>query len=673
MRFIQMVELELSSRARRATYVTGGTLGALWLVSFVLAIPGVGGDELLTLEDVMYYGLLFAGALVTGARAVLVRKERWAWGILALSMIAWAAADLYYGLVLAVQDSPPYPSIADAGWLASYPAGWVTLTLLVRSRIGRFDTGLWLDGLLGALALAAVSAALVLPPIIAAGEGDTAAIVINMAYPLGDTLLLAFVIGVVALTGWRPGRMWVLLGLGFASNAVVDSWYLYEVATESNGPYTEGLLPTLWPAASLLIAAAAWQSGAARASQTKLEGWRMLAMPAFFMGVALFFLIYDHYARLSEPALWIAGAGVGAGILRMGLTFRDNQRMLQGSRNEALTDALTGLRNRRALLSDLEEALTEDEPPVPQRVLALFDLDGFKGYNDSYGHPAGDALLSRLGHRLGAAVAGHGVAYRLGGDEFCVLATPGEAGPAPVVAAAAAALYERGEGFEISSSFGSVELPGEALDASEALVLADRRMYAQKAVGRASAARQSRDVLLSTLREREPDLHLHLEGVAGLASGVARALGMGAEERDEVIRAAELHDIGKVAVPDAILNKPGPLDDSEWKFMREHTVIGERILAAAPALKGVAGLVRSSHERWDGGGYPDRLAAEEIPLGARIVSVCDAYHAMTTDRPYSPGLSHDEALAELRLCAGTQFDPTVVEAFVRVNSLAAAP
>jgi HD-GYP domain-containing protein (c-di-GMP phosphodiesterase class II) len=198
-------------------------------------------------------------------------------------------------------------------------------------------------------------------------------------------------------------------------------------------------------------------------------------------------------------------------------------------------------------------------------------------------------------------------------------------------------------------------------------------MYTQKAAGRASAARQSRDVLISTLREREPDLHDHLEGVAGLASGVARALRMGAEERDEVIRAAELHDIGKVAVPDAILNKPGPLDESEWKFMREHTVIGERILAAAPALKGVAALVRSSHERWDGDGYPDRLAGEEIPLGARIVAVCDAYHAMTTERPYSPGMSHDEAIAELRLCAGTQFDPAVVDAFVRVNSLAAAP
>jgi two-component system cell cycle response regulator len=351
----------------------------------------------------------------------------------------------------------------------------------------------------------------------------------------------------------------------------------------------------------------------------------------------------------------------------MGLTFRDNLLMLESSRLEAVTDALTGLRNRRALMSDLEEAIELASDGWP-RVLVLFDLDGFKGYNDSYGHPAGDALLTRLGHRLGAAVREDGVAYRLGGDEFCVLISPGSIGHEPVMAAAAMALHERGEGFEITSSFGSVVLPGEAGDAAEALLVADRRMYAQKTDGRASAARQSRDVLISTLREREPDLHVHLEGVAGLASAVARQLGMSAEELDEVIRAAELHDIGKVAVPDAILNKPGPLNDEEWAFMREHTVIGERILAAAPALRGVASLVRSSHERWDGGGYPDGLAGAEIPLGARVVAVCDAHHAMTSERPYSSGMSEADAVAELRRCAGTQFDPVVVDAFVRVHS-----
>ena len=137
--------------------------------------------------------------------------------------------------------------------------------------------------------------------------------------------------------------------------------------------------------------------------------------------------------------------------------------------------------------------------------------------------------------------------------------------------------------------------------------------------------------------------------------------------------AGDLHDVGKVAIPHAILGRPGPLDAEEWAFIERHTLIGERILAAAPALAPVGRLVRSSHERWDGRGYPDRLAGEAIPLGARIVAVCDAYDAMTSERPDQRRMSHAEAVAEVRRCAGTQFDPQVVEAFCRaVTNLPAA-
>jgi HD-GYP domain-containing protein (c-di-GMP phosphodiesterase class II) len=135
------------------------------------------------------------------------------------------------------------------------------------------------------------------------------------------------------------------------------------------------------------------------------------------------------------------------------------------------------------------------------------------------------------------------------------------------------------------------------------------------------------------------------------------------DEVDVMVRAAELHDIGHMAVPDQILQKPGPLDSAERDFMRTHTLVGERILAAAPALQPVARLVRASHERWDGSGYPDGLAGKEIPLGARIIAVCDAYHAMTSDRVYQPPVDPPAALMELRRCAGTQLDPRVVAIF----------
>jgi two-component system, cell cycle response regulator len=211
-------------------------------------------------------------------------------------------------------------------------------------------------------------------------------------------------------------------------------------------------------------------------------------------------------------------------------------------------------------------------------------------------------------------------------------------------------------------------VPAEADDAAEALRIADQRMYAQKHAGRMSASRQSKDVLLSALTERDPVLGGHLSVVAELSERTARRLGLTREELEVVRHAAELHDVGKVAIPDEILSKPGPLTDEEWTFVRRHTLAGERILSAAPALGAVARLVRASHERWDGAGYPDGLAGEAIPLGARIVAVADAFDAMTSGRPYRAAISEAAALAELERCAGTQFDPAVVAAFVAAAS-----
>jgi HD-GYP domain-containing protein (c-di-GMP phosphodiesterase class II) len=189
-------------------------------------------------------------------------------------------------------------------------------------------------------------------------------------------------------------------------------------------------------------------------------------------------------------------------------------------------------------------------------------------------------------------------------------------------------------------------------------------MYERKQ-GRSSAVtEQTRDVLVRIMHAKQPGLPDHSTGVARLATLVGRRLGMNAEQLDELSRAAELHDIGKVGIPDAILDKPGELDPSEWEFIRQHTILGERILSAAPALRPVAHIVRASHERWDGRGYPDRLSGEEIPLAARIVAVCDAYEAITQDRCYREARSEEVAREELRREAGHQFDPVVVDAFL---------
>jgi diguanylate cyclase (GGDEF)-like protein len=301
----------------------------------------------------------------------------------------------------------------------------------------------------------------------------------------------------------------------------------------------------------------------------------------------------------------------------------------------------------------------------------MFDLDGFKNYNDSYGHPAGDTLLARLGSRLAAATAIDGAAFRIGGDEFCVLA-PWPAGepPEPLIERARAALTERGDGFAIGASAGHAAMPGDADAPDEALRVADRRLYADKNSGRVSARLQSAGVLRSALSEWDPELSGHADDVVEMARQVAQHLGLDEDEVERVAIAAELHDVGKIAIPRSILAKPGALDPDEWEFMRRHTLIGERIAQSAPALVGIAALIRSSHERWDGTGYPDRLGAAEIPLGSQIVFVCDAYAAMTSGRCYQAAMTPAEAHAELRRHAGTQFAPAVVDAFLASHAVA---
>jgi diguanylate cyclase (GGDEF)-like protein len=358
---------------------------------------------------------------------------------------------------------------------------------------------------------------------------------------------------------------------------------------------------------------------------------------------------------------WLLASCVYTSLLVVALllVYRENRRLVTGTRSEARTDPLTGLANRRQLLEDLAQLTESGSDP---RVFALFDLDGFKSYNDSFGHPAGDALLAELAERLQTAVAPDGSAYRLGGDEFCIIAPCTHHDRDPI-AAASSALSAHGEGFTIGSSSGAVFLPQEADDPSTAMLLTDRRMYSAKSRRPRSTERQMRNVLLRVLREREPELDRHLRSVAQLAIELGHAIHLDAEQLDEVARAAELHDIGKIAVPDAILYKRASLDSREWGIMRNHPVIGERILSSSQAMTPVAKLVRSTHERWDGSGYPDGLTEDDIPLGSRVIAVCDAFVAMTEPRPWRTVFSFEAAASELRRGAGTQFDSALVAAF----------
>jgi diguanylate cyclase (GGDEF)-like protein len=602
----------------------------------------------------VYDGLMVFACVVAGSHAYLVAKERVAWALITAALACWTFGEIWY----AVFQPETYPSMADVGFIAFYVLLYVGIVVLLRSRARSIARALWLDGATAALAAAAFAAAVIFELVADVTEGSTSVVVTNLAYPLGDVLLLSAVFGVFALTGWRPGLRWALLGLGVLSTTLADAVYLFQSAA---GTYVEGTwIDILWPTAMLLIAASAWVNDRTRAG-LGVEGRPLLAVPAVCAVIATGILVYDHFTRLNILAVVLATGTLALVIVRLALTFRENGQLFELTRQEAVTDVLTGLGNRRQLVVDLERRLA-GEPAAPT-LLMLFDLDGFKGYNDTFGHPAGDALLARLGAKLATVPEGDGAAYRLGGDEFCLVATVADGEAEPLIDRACDALSERGEGFEIGSSFGAVMLPDEAVDPGHALQVADERLYAQK-YSRRGESERTMAALLAALSLREPELESQRADVGALALDVGTSLALRRDELEELERAAQLHDLGKLAVPDEILHKPGALDEREWGFVRQHTIVGERILRASPALRSVAGIVRSSHENWDGSGYPDGLAADEIPLAARIIRVCSAYVAMTSHRPYREALTEADALNELMRLAGTEYDATVVRVFV---------
>ena len=646
----------------------GRLAGAAFALSFACAAAyavhialGDKADSLVW-DYLVYHGSLGLASLACFFESVAERRLRGAWIGFGLGILAWTAGDLYWELALSDLKVYPYPSLADAGYLAVYPCFYAGTVLLIRHRVGRFTLARWLDGLIGALAAAALATALIAPALVGLTRGDPAAVLTNLAYPLGDLGLIALIAGTLVVAGTRGARALLLIGAGLAVWAVADVSYLLQAATSS---YNGGWIDEGWLVGVVVIAAGAAVTGGPGLplrQRARAAYHPSILAPASFGAVAVGVLAWDHFNRLHPSSIWLAVATLAAVVLRLGLSFGENSRLLAALHEDSTTDALTGLGNRRQLFADLEQALSSPSRP---HLFALYDLDGFKAYNDDFGHAAGDALLARLGGRLAAALPPGARAYRLGGDEFCFLCPLDGNRPAAVLAGARAALSERGEGFAISASAGAVTTPEDADAATEVLRIADQRMYAEKERAPGRLALHRRELLRSLVRDGGPELERHHYDVAELALDVGRALGLAGEDLDVLARAAEFHDLGKLAIPDEILNKPGPLDAGEWDLMRKHPLVGARLLGRSPALEPVARLVRSSHERWDGNGYPDGLASEEIPLGSRIILACDAFCVMTRGRPYQPAMPVAEALAELRENAGTQFDPTVAELLAR--------
>ena len=615
-------------------------------------------------EKWLHLPMMGIGAAICIARGIMRPRERAAWILLGLGVLAWTLGELYFTAVLWSDASPPVPSLADAGYLSLPPLIILGVVVLTRSRVRGLPQMVFVDGLIAGLAVGAMSAAIVFKPVLDSLHGLSISVITNFAYPVMDLIMLGVLIGLLAIGGRRLDRRLAVLAVGVLCFWASDTIYLIKVADGtwvSGGPFDPG-----WWTIAECVAIAAWMDPDRARSRPLLTAARAsIRIPVAFALVAIAVLVAGSFTVITLPAVVLASTALGGVLVRLVLTFRAHQWMLASSRVEASTDPLTGLGNRRALAAALDARLDRDKPEA--LLLGLFDLNGFKNYNDSFGHAAGDALLERLASALAGVLPPPAAAFRMGGDEFCVLLPAGEAGEA-MLRAAHAVLSERGDGFEISASLGSVLLPNETADYSEALRLADQRMYSDKtSTRRSGTAQEVARTLLSALAQRDPHLTSHMADVERLAIGTARALGLPDDQVELIGLGAELHDVGKVAIPETILGKPGPLTEQEWALMRQHTVAGQRILNTSSALGQVGPLVRSSHERWDGTGYPDQLSGSEIPLGSRIIAVCDSYDAMTSDRSYRRAMSEEVALAELHAGAGSQFDPEVVAAFLRAR------
>jgi diguanylate cyclase (GGDEF)-like protein len=395
-------------------------------------------------------------------------------------------------------------------------------------------------------------------------------------------------------------------------------------------------------------------------------------------------------AALMLVVLWqrspLLSAALVGPLLAISLYQRSAHQALRAMRL-ALTDPLTGLGNHRSFQERLQRELTKARGRDIPFTLCLIDIDDFKRINDLFGHPVGDNVLAQVGARLRQ----NGEAFRLGGDEFALLLPARSATEALPVAQtvieriAALELLDVGS---VTASAGVSTFPLQAFDRDELIRLADSALYWAKEHGKNRVHVYRPDVLeLAELRRlahgpdraarfraaaslakavdaRDTYTGSHSTRVAELGAWIAARLGLDAEQIELTRLAGSLHDLGKLAIPEEILRKPGPLTPPERLVVERHSQIGYRMLESLE-VDPVADWVLHHHERWDGTGYPNGLAGEEIPLGARIIFVADAYDAMTSDRAYRGRLTPQEAVAELERCAGTQFDPEIVSVFAR--------
>ena len=584
-----MIESTGSPKAARVGVVLAAG-GLLLHAAGAFLWPRPPGGSSVLLDTWLYDAVLVASAGLVAARAWARRRRRAAWSLLAVAAALWAAGDLYWTIVVRTRPDEPFPTPADALWLAFYPAAALGVVLLLRSERLRLRPAVLLDALVVALGSSTLAAAIVVPSIVDVGAGGRAAVLVNLAYPIGDLTILALVAGVIVLFGFKPPRHWWLLAAGLATFAVVDSAYLVLVADDS---YVEGtVLDTLWPLALFMLALAAW-SDEPRPRHRPLTGWASITLPFVSVAVAVVLLSLDAVVPVAGAAVVLAALTLIAGIGRALISFRD-LLTLADTRVQARTDDLTGLGNRRRLYERLDLVLSRDA--TPSLALLLVDLDRFKEINDTLGHMVGDELLRAIGPRLAGAVRHGEFVARLGGDEFAVVVEgPVDEAQARTVAArvhaAISAPFELdGMAIRIDASIGIALAPQHGSDASTLLQRADIAMYEAKGAGTGAAVymperdTHSRRRLERTERLRTAvaagEIVVHFQPLCDITTGELlgmEALARWAHPEDGLLPPAEFVGLAEqIGVSRALTG--AVLEGSvaacrEWRLLRPHLYV----------------------------------------------------------------------------------------------------
>jgi diguanylate cyclase (GGDEF)-like protein len=468
---------------RRALFAAVTGVMAVIAGAAAHTLLGIGGSGLdAPIRDWATAAVYVLVSAVVVARAVRIKQSRGAWIVIAVGISLYGAGNLVWSFWLEHVSNPPIPSICDGLWLALYPTSYLGVVLLARRQWRGVPAGVWLDGIVAGLGIAAVGAAVVVGPVLRSATGSFAAVATNLAYPVGDLLLAALVMGVLSLRGWRLDRGWALLGGGFLVLTVADSIYLLQVAGGSST--SNGMANLFYMSGVAFLALAAWQPPE-RNELPRTDGLSTLLVPGAFVLAAIAVLAYDDFKDVGELAHALSLLTLLAALLRTALAFRD-LRTFNETRRQAVTDDLTGLPNRRLFQQRLEEAIARGSNAGGSMAVLIVDLDHFKELNDTLGHQSGDELLRQIGPRLSRVLRPVDTLARLGGDEFgVVLDTPSDKADARAVAdrirdALAEPFEVQDLSLRVKASIGIALFPADADTAGELLQRADVAMYQAK-------------------------------------------------------------------------------------------------------------------------------------------------------------------------------------------------